>query len=150
LATPSLASRSLPYVSAPSAIQGRRQIGTNAVVRGSTGGGGCHARPGAPTTVASSPHCSAVSCNDRTAKVNSGTPAASRAAASSRRFSSASTTTRSGRRATIAPTSGSLVPPTRGMRGCSQNLVQATGSIPQASNVSVADGTRETTLITSA
>ena len=42
-------------------------------------------------------------------------------------------------------TSGSLVPPTCGRSGCSQNRVQATGSTPQASSVSVTDGTRLTT-----
>ena len=45
----------------------------------------------------------------------------------------------------MAATSGSLVPPTWVSWGCSQKRVQATGSTPQASNVSVTDGTRLTT-----
>ena len=42
-------------------------------------------------------------------------------------------------------TSGSLVPPTCGRSGCSQNRVQATGGMPHARSVSVTDGTRLTT-----
>ena len=45
----------------------------------------------------------------------------------------------------MASTSGSLVPPTCGRSGCSQKRVQATGVTPQASSVSVTDGTRLTT-----
>ena len=67
------------------------------------------------------------------------------ASASSSRFSSSHITTRSGASATMAATSGSLVPPTCGRSGCSQNRVHATGVTPQASSVSVTDGTRLTT-----
>ena len=45
----------------------------------------------------------------------------------------------------MASTSGSLVPPTWGRSGCSQNRVHATGVTSQASSVSVTDGTRLTT-----
>ena len=47
--------------------------------------------------------------------------------------------------AVIAATSGFLVPPTVGMPSNSQNRVQATGTIPSATSVSLADGTSETT-----
>ena len=73
------------------------------------------------------------------------TPAAASASASSRRFSSSHMHHQVGRRATMAATSGSLVPPTCGRSGCSQNRVHATGVTPQASSVSVTDGTRLTT-----
>ena len=65
---------------------------------------------------------------------------------SSRRFSSSLTTTRSGLSIEIWATSGSFVPPTVGMSGCSQKRVQAIGVTPRASSVSVAEGTSETTL----
>src|SRR5262249_59988595 len=74
-----------------------------------------------------------------------GGPAATSASASSTRFSSSFTTTRSGASATIASTSGFLVPPIVGRSGCSQNRVHATGSTPNARSVSVTDGTSETT-----
>ena len=62
--------------------------------------------------------------------------------ASPTRFSSLSITTRSGDSATMAATSGFLVPPTVGTPGASQKRVTATGVTPQASSVSVTDGTR--------
>ena len=68
------------------------------------------------------------------------TPASVRASASSRRFSSTHSTTRSGRSPTMAPTSGSLVPPTCGRSGCSQNRVHATGSRPTPAASPVTEG----------
>ena len=47
----------------------------------------------------------------------------------------------------MASMSGSLVPPTWGSSGCSQNRVQAAGGWPQLMRVSVADGTRLTMFI---
>jgi hypothetical protein len=48
----------------------------------------------------------------------------------------------------MASMSGFFVPPTWVNDGCSQNRVHATGSIPQASSVSVIEGTSEITLTT--
>src|SRR5262249_44384617 len=142
---PMVSSVDEPYVSALSVIHGRRQIGTNArrprAADGSTGGSG-HATS---TASASPVRNGATSATDRTLVTGSRTPAAPRAPASARRFSSSFTTTRSGSSATMAATSGSLVPPTVGKPGCSQNRVTATGRTPQASSVSVTEGTRLTT-----
>ena len=49
----------------------------------------------------------------------------------------------------ISSMSGSFVPPTWVSEGCSQNRVQAIGSIPQASRVSVTEGTSDTTSMAS-
>ena len=101
----------------------------------------------APTRSANAESCGSRSWTDRIASVCTSSPASTSVSWSSRRFSSSSTTTRSGASSTIVATSGFLVPPTARMSGCSQNRVHATGVIPHASNVSVADGTRLTTRI---
>src|ERR687897_3278275 len=100
-------------------------------------------RPGStPTRPASPRSAGATSATPSIERAAVGTPARASASASSRRFSSTHITTRSGRSSTIARTSGSLVPPTCGTSGRSQNLVHATGDTPQASKVSVTEGTR--------
>src|SRR5579884_3728428 len=121
-------------------------MGTNARSRTgriSKGGAGVQR---APTRSARRHISRSTSATSRTARARTSRPAATRASWSSRRFSSSSTTTRSGRRATMAATSGFLVPPTWRRPGCSQNRVQATGTRSQATSVSVTDGTRLTTL----
>ena len=138
----------------PSAIQGRRQIGTNAVRVTSSSGFVAAATASATETDNRSPRgpngasratASTAPASDRTSVTRRSSPAAASSSASSRRFSSTSSTTTSGASVTIAATSGFFVPPTVGSDGCSQKRVQATTSAPAASSVSVADGTRLTT-----
>ena len=139
----------------PIDIHGRRQIGTHA--RGPVGAG----RGGRRTSTG------AFSAAEATAAARSARVAAPRRPATARtwvacdrpprrreglgigrRFSSVSITTTSGLRATMAAMSGFLVPPTVRRPGASQKRVTATGPTPQASRVSVTDGTRLTTRTT--
>ncbi len=150
-------------VSDPIAIQGLRQIGVSARRRGDATGttrqarSACANHPGRP-----SPHAVSIRASSSNAPWGpsrarmsvtwTSTPAARRASASARRFSSTATSTRSGRRATIAGTSGFLVPPTRvtsSPAGWVHQSVAPTrrpGAV--AATASVSDGTRLTTRVT--
>src|SRR5258708_25118192 len=154
LPTPSTSSSDAPYVSLASDIHGRRHTATNASYHRGVRTVASHPSqswaPNGAGTVTSSRAARArtspptswtergdMECTDSPASINS--------AASSQRFSSSFTTTRSGASATMAGTSGRLVPPTVGTPGNSQNRVHAIGTTPSATRVSLADGTNDTT-----
>src|SRR4051794_4020690 len=145
--TPIDASNDDPYVCADIVIHGRRQIGTKAVVQGCTplGAGGDGSTGSSPRRARTASIISATPARLVTPVDITSIPSAARAAASSRRFSSRSISTRSGPSATMAATSGSFVPPTWTIVGCSQKRVHATGTTPHAMSVSVSEGTRLTT-----
>ena len=98
-----------------------------------------------PTRAASPATAGPTSATDRGDIECRSRPRATSASASSTRFSSSFTTTTSGSSATTASTSTRLVPPITGTPAKSQKRVQPTGVTPNATSVSLADGTSETT-----
>src|SRR5438445_3282493 len=132
---------------------GTKALSRRAPVAASSGGAGpsgpvVSSTRFSPSRAARAARAGATSSTERMTTTCRSRPAASSASASSLRFSSSHSTTRSGPSSTMAATSGFFVPPTVGTPGSpvtSQNRVTATGAMPQACSVSVAEGTRLTT-----